>query len=289
MTAPKRKFVDGSYGQIHLRIAKPEYPTKRPLVCAHMFPQSGRNFEAFVEAASEDRIVVALDFPGYGESTPPPHPISAAEYARSVWEVVDALSLCEAHGDVDLFGIHAGAKLTAEAVRQRPQDVNRVLLSSAAVMFPEEVARLKSVFTPIVLDEEGTRFNKLWEMVVKNRSPDMTLEMCAAGFAEMLRGGERYEWGHHAVFEYNLQFPDVLKSITHPVALLNPRDDLYAMTPRAMEYLPNAKLIDLPDWSHGFLEVHADKLTKLVHAWCDDTSSSTDDKVNAQGLLLSAG
>lgn len=273
MATLKRKFVDGAYGQIHLRIGSPEQPTKRPMICAHMFPQSGRNFEKFIETASTDRIIVALDFPGYGESTPPPHPISVAEYGHAIWEVVDAISLCKSHGTVDLFGIHAGAKLTVDAVRQRPNDVNRIVLSSPAVMRPEETARFKSIFTPIALDEDGTRFSRFWEMVVKDRDPGMTLEMCAAGFAEMLRGGESYEWGHHAIFDYNAHFPDILKTIKHPVALLNPGDELYEMTPRALEYLPNAKLIDLPDWTHGFLEVHAKKVTEVVHAWLDDETA----------------
>ena len=264
MAIPKRQFIDGRYGQMHLRIAGPETPTRPALVCLHMFPQSGRNFEKLVAAASEHRIVVAPDFPGYGESDPPPSPITASDYAASAWDVVDSLALTDGFGQVDLFGIHAGAKLAVEVAYQRPDEVNKILLSSAAVLYPDELERLRKVFTPIPLDEDGTRFKVLWDMLTKNRGPEMTYEMMATSLAEILRGGEGYEWGHHAVFDYNHRFPDVLRSLHHPIALLNPKDDLYEMTPRTLSYIQNGELFDRPEWGHGFLEVYAADVARTV-------------------------
>lgn len=275
MAKARRQFIDGDYGQIHLRMAAPDRPTERPLVCLHMFPQSGRNFEHFMAEASVDRVVVAPDFPGYGESDPPPAPITVSDYAKSVWDVADALELGKQFGTFDVFGIHAGAKLAVEVVRQRPGDINKVFLSSAAVLYPDELDRLKKTFSPIPLDEEGTRFQHLWSLLVKNRSQDMTDKMMAEAFAEMLRGGEAYEWGHSAVFEFNQQFPDVLASLPHPIALLNPGDDLYEKTPRSLKYIQNGELFDVPEWNHGFLEKRAAEAAKLVRDWlAKDTSAS---------------
>ena len=264
MTKPRRLFVDGTYGQIHVRQADGSRTNKLPLVCLHMFPQSGRNFEKFLQAASEDRTVIAPDFPGYGESDQPPTPISATEYAKSVWEVVDQLDLLAQGGRVDLFGIHAGAKLATEAAHQRPQHVNKMVLSSAAVLSETEVESLKKSFTSIPLDKEGTRFVELWGMLTRNRGPGVTYPMLANGLAEMLRGGEGYEWGHQAVFEYNKKFPEVISSLPHEIALLNPRDDLYEMTPRTIKYIKNGSLHDYPEWGHGFLEVHAHEVASTV-------------------------
>jgi len=263
----KRQFIDGSYGQIHLRIAQPEYSSQRPLVCLHMFPGSGRSFANFLQQASKDRIVVAPDFPGYGESDPPPTSKTVPDYAHSVWEVIDALSLDQKDGQVDIFGIHAGAKLAVEVVNQRPNKVNKIILSSAAVFYPEELEKMKQSFSPIPLDNNGTRFEQLWKLVVGYYSAYMPLETMAECFAELLRGGEGYEWGHSAVFEYNKMFSDGLRSLTQTVLLLNPKDDLYEITPRAAEFIQNVELLNCPQWGPGFLEVHPVEVAKTVLQW----------------------
>lgn len=259
-----RQFVDGRYGQVHLRKTLPESTAFAPLICLHMFPQSGRNFQPLLEAASADRLIIAPDFPGYGESAPPPDPISAADYAASIWDVIDALDLIDAHGQVDLFGIHAGAKLAVEVARQRPDHVNRIVLSSAAILNAEELENLRSMFTPIPLDEDGTRFRTLWQILIANRGKGMSYEMMSRSLAEMLRGGEGYEWGHHAVFEYNKEFPEAIASLPHPIALLNPGDDLKEMTPRTASYIQNGELFEFPEWEQGFLEVNADDVWKVI-------------------------
>lgn len=272
MAKPKREFVDGQYGQIHLRRSGTLSPAHRPLICLHMFPQSGRNFERLLSITPPDRLVIAPDFPGYGESAPPPGKISASEYAASVWRVVDELGLLEAHDSIDLFGIHAGAKLAVEVAHQKPEFINRIVLSSAAVLSSEELDQLRSVFSPIPLDDSGTRLRHLWDILVRNRGPEMSYEMMAASFAEMLRGGEGYEWGHHAVFEYNEMFPHILSQLHHPIAVLNPQDDLYQMTPRTAQHLKNGKVIDFPDWSQGFLETHAEQLWQVIEYFLDAPS-----------------
>jgi len=257
MKKTKRLFVDGEYGQIHLRMVRPSSPAKRPLVCLHMFPQSGRNFTEFLKEVDDERIVIAPDFPGFGESSSPPEQINASDYARSIWQVIDNLDLLSGHGSVDLFGVHAGAKLATEVARQRPADISSIVLSSAAILYPDELEELKEAFYPIPLDESGSRFSNLWALLIRNQGPGQTLEMLAKSFAEMLRGGERYEWGHYAVYEFNQLFPDIINNLPHSIALLNPKDDLYEMTPRTEPYLRNGKLYNYPDWGQGFLEVQA--------------------------------
>lgn len=266
MTSLTRSFVDGRYGQMHLRTCGPRDADTRPLVCLHMFPQSGRNFEHLLPELGKRRLAIAPDFPGYGESAPPPQPITAQDYAAAIWDVIDQLALTARHGKVDLFGIHAGAKLAVAVASQRPEHIGNIVLSSAAVLTEAELETLKGVFTPIPLDEEGTRFLHLWGLLNNNRSPETTLEMQAISLAEMLRGGEAYEWGHHAVFEYNREFPEAIASLPHHISLLNPGDDLYKMTPRTMGYIRNGELYDHPEWHHGFMELHAAALAEHIDA-----------------------
>jgi len=252
----KKHYIAGEYGQIHMRLSEPDNPLKPPLMCLHMFPRSSRNLEPFVKAADDSRIVVAPDAPGYGESDSPIEPITVTDYARSIWRVIDELDLLASHGHVDLFGIHAGAKIATEVARQRSEHINKIALCSAAVLHQQEIEQIKQAFKPVPLDKEGQRVKKLWAVLVKNQGPGQTFDMLNTGLADMLRPGEKYEWGHAAVFDFNTEFTDVLSSLKHPIALMNPNDDLYEMTQRSEQYLQNGKLYDFPQWGQGFLEVH---------------------------------
>lgn len=269
MGAVKRQFVDGPYGQIHVRTCGPDSASKRPVVLLHMFPQSGRSFVNVLPYLAKDRIAVAPDFPGHGESDIPPEPIGAEKYASAIWDAVDALGLLDTHDRIDLFGIHAGAKLAVAFANQRPQAIHRIMLCSAAVLFKEELADLKSQYKPIPLDQAGTRFKTLWSLILNHSDPNLELEMAAITLAEMLRAGEAYEWGHHSVFDYNSVFPEQLKALPHEIAVLNPGDDLNAVTPRSEAYLQNGKLFERPDWSHGFMDLHPESLAQDICSFLD--------------------
>lgn len=65
----KRQVIDGRYGQLHLRVAGREHEDKKPAVlCLHMMPKSSRGFARLIPELAKDRLVIAPDYPGYGES-----------------------------------------------------------------------------------------------------------------------------------------------------------------------------------------------------------------------------
>ena len=216
MTAIKRQFVDGPFGQIHVRVAQCKGPTNEPpLVMLHMFPQSGRNFVDVMPLLAERRTVIAPDFPGFGESDPPLRQISAEQYAGAIWAVLEKLDI--ESGPVDLFGIHAGAKLAVEATAQKHNAVRRLALCSAAILTPEEVAEYWAVLRKIPLDRAGSRFETFWKMQADYLGPDAPLDLIAMLFQEMQRGGESYHWGHAAVFDYNELCLERVRSLEHPI------------------------------------------------------------------------
>ena len=81
-----RDFLDTEFGQMHVRLAKPVKVLNPPLLCLHMTPQSGRDFESFMSLAAEDRLVVAPDYHGYGSSDRPLETpeVTIEDYARSI-------------------------------------------------------------------------------------------------------------------------------------------------------------------------------------------------------------
>lgn len=267
MARPIRKFVDGQHGQIHLRVAQPTKERQRPLACLHMSPKSGRIFAKFIEQASNDRIVMAHDYPGFGESDPPSHtpPISIEDYAQSLWDVVDALKL----GVIDIVGYHTGSEVAAEAAHQRPEQVGGIVMISAPVFSSDELRQMHETYKHIPLDIEGTRFRTMWENVVHHRGPGTELESMAMSFAENLRAGENYEWGHRAAFEYATKYPDVVASLPHRITVLMPGDELAEFTPRIAPYLSNGEIVTHPEWGHGFLDAHTEAAVAAVKSALD--------------------
>lgn len=156
-----------------------------------MSPKSGRIFAGFMQAAATDRMVIAHDYPGFGESDAPPEEphVTIEDYAASLWAVVDRLGL----GQIDLLGYHTGSEVAVEATRQRPEGVGKIVLVSTPLFTEAELQEMTATYQHVDLDLEGTRFQKMWKAVVAHRGPGMTLEMMAATFAENLRAGEKYE------------------------------------------------------------------------------------------------
>lgn len=267
MPAPRRTFVDMDYGQMHVRVSECTEPTHRPLLCLHMSPKSGRFFVEFMTQASSDRTVIAPDYPGMGESDhPPAEPhVTIDDYARTIWQAMDALGIDK----VDILGHHTGAKVAAAMAHTQPERVGGIVMISALVLSPEEQAKFDAHFQPVPLDEDGTRFRQIWDAIKFHAGPGLTLEMMATSMAESLRGGENYEWGHRAAFAYNEHFPDVVRALPHRITVLNPKDDLWEITPRVMPLLQNGKLIDRPEWGHGLLDTATEDVISEVKAALD--------------------
>ena len=258
----RRGYVDGRYGQIHVYRAAPALVEKPAIVCLHMSPRSGRVYQDVLPLLADRREALALDYPGFGESDPPPAdpPVTIEDYAASVWDVVDA-SVGE---PVYLLGYHTGSLVSVEAAHQRPGGVRGIISISAPIFSDSELEAIKKQYQSIPLDEEGTRFKRMWQMIMQHRGPGTTLEMAARSLLDHLRGGERYEWGHRAAFEYAPRYPQRLSALGIPVLVLNPNDDLVEQTRRVDQHLVNGRRVECPGWGHGFLSAHDRAAAELI-------------------------
>lgn len=262
MSLIKRHFIDGPFGQVHLRDSGVINSALPPLIGLHQSPKSSREFARIMPVLAKDRRIIAIDNPGHGESDIPDSEAEATieNYARSAWSAIDALDL----KTVDLLGHHTGAKVATEMAFQRPGHVRKIAMISALVLTQEETDQFKSQFQPIPLDEAGTRFSTMWEKSIQHRGPGVSLEDLAASYAENLRAGEAYEWGHHAAFSYNVHFPERVQSLPHPITIINPGDMLYDLTPRVMPLLQNGRLIDKPGWGFGFMDADTEEAARVI-------------------------
>jgi pimeloyl-ACP methyl ester carboxylesterase len=263
MSVPvRRQYIDGRYGQMHLRVAMPEHARHRPLLCFHASPMSGMGYARFMAEMGRDRVVIAPDTPGFGGSDAPPEPPEIADYAAAMGDVLDHFGFHEA----DLMGYHTGSKIGMELTLQRPQQIGRLVLVSAPIFTAEELVEFRAHYNHPRADESGEILLKHWKSFrFWYRGHDFGLS--AQQFAESLRGGLDAWWGHRAAFNY----PSAAKlaEITHPVLILNPEDDLHTQTSRAQNLLHNGRIQECPGWTHGFLDMHTEAAARIVRGFLD--------------------
>ncbi|MDJ0749988.1 MAG: alpha/beta fold hydrolase [Woeseiaceae bacterium] len=268
----KRTFVDGPFGQIHARVARPARADKAAIVCLHMSPKSGRDFADVMPYLALDRAVVAPDNPGHGESDLPPvePPVTVEDYAQSAWHAVDALVSTPVH----LIGYHTGSMVALEMIHSRPQDVASVVNISAPVYSASEQTAMASYFDPIPLDEEGSRFRINWERAMQHRGPGVTLEMLAASYAENLRAGDAYEWGHRAAFAYVPTYNERLKKLEHPLFVMNINDICFDETKRAQPLIRNGRYAEYLQWGQGFLNAFPREAAGELNHFIEDVEGN---------------
>jgi pimeloyl-ACP methyl ester carboxylesterase len=248
----RRLYVDCRYGQLHVRSAFPSsggFDELTPLVCLHQSPMSSRTFRHFLGPMATDRSVFAPDTPGFGESDAPAAQPKIADYAGAMLDFVDQMRLKQ----VDLLGYHTGAAIAAEMAIARPERVRRIVMVAAPVFTPAEREAFDAKPWPAPLAEDGSHLAEEWQRTVRWRGPGVTLEQLAAGFAEKLRNGPQAWWGAHAAIHWPAA--ERLPRVSQPVLVLRPRDDLWEVTPRARELLPQAQFKDLADHGFGIFEV----------------------------------
>ena len=263
----KRGYVDCRFGQMHFHMAQPKDPsavTQNPIGCLHPSPASGRYYLSLLENLGRDRVAIAFDTPGYGESDRPPAPPDMDGYAGAYADALTAVDL----GPMDLLGYHTGCSIAVHVSLMRPELVRKLCL--VAVPYydsPERQAQLVENLNRAPFREDGKRIFEQWENSVTKRVDGVSLDQAVEVFMERLRAGDKEWWAYQAVFSYPAQ--DRYAQITHPTALLNPHGVLYDETLAAAQVVPGAELIDLPQLSHGVFHLGSDVIATAARGFLD--------------------
>jgi pimeloyl-ACP methyl ester carboxylesterase len=263
--APIRKtYVDARFGQMHVRMAGQNNRDKRPLMCCHLSPVSGVIYENWIREMGRDRLAVAADTPGYGMSDPPTSPPEIKDFAGAMGDVMDALGLNE----VDVMGYHTGSKIAVELARQRPDRVKHLVLVSAPVYTEDDLKKQRAANSLPDPDAEGQFLLRAWKGLLQWQDKRATMASTMKQFPDHLRGGEHRGWGHRAAFAY--VYPGNIDTVTAPILVFNPEDDLVEYTPRIKPYLKNGRVKDLPGWSHQFLDYSTKDVAAMVRPFLDE-------------------
>lgn len=263
----RRLYSDGRFGQMHLRIAQPEIPMCRPLICFHMSPLSGLMFETWLSEMGRDRVAVAVDTPGFGYSDTPSSAPSMADYAAAMGDVLDSPALSE-HDltEIDVLGYHTGGRIAAQLTLQRPKTIRHIVLVGAGMYSQTQQKKHYAGFGRGPVQDDGSHLVTLWKSMLRWRGPHRSLADLMRSYPDMLRGGEN----QHLIYRANTEFSLAahLNDIHQPILVLNPRDDLWEYTPLIESYLkPGDKLINLPDCGIGFLDYRTEATATVVRSF----------------------
>jgi pimeloyl-ACP methyl ester carboxylesterase len=230
-----------------------------------MSPWSGLYFEPLLAAMGRDRLSIAIDTPGYGNSDPSPFPPAIEDYAASMGDAVDGLGI----GRFDVLGDRTGAKTAVELALQRPDQVRRLVLVSPVVWTPEQRA-IRREFARETVHANGAHLVGTWALSVGLSMPGRSLERFGEIFHTRHLHHDIAHWGRRAAAGYSLA--DGLDALDKPVLVLRPKDEVWATTPRVAPHLrhPASRLLDLPTWGYGFFEVETERTAAHLREFLDE-------------------
>ncbi|MBT4739298.1 MAG: alpha/beta hydrolase [Rhodospirillaceae bacterium] len=260
--AMRRGYADGPFGQIHYRISG-DSTEHTPLLLLHPSPLSGVVWDGFIGEMGNDRIAVAPDTPGFGESAPPQSEPEIADYAKAMAAFLKEMGL----SSVDIMGYHTGSLTALEMARLYPDMVRNVVMISATVFTEKERDDFRAQYTPQTVDEKGAGLSERWAFIKGfwRDEPDDARRWQI--FIEGQRNHAVMHWGHRAAFNFDMAA--ALEAATVPILVLNPEDDLWTYTPRAAPLMKTGRVHDLPGWTHGFLDAHTGEVATLVRDFLD--------------------
>jgi pimeloyl-ACP methyl ester carboxylesterase len=251
--------MDTSQGQLHYAI-EGEGPA---LVLLHPTGRSLEFYRPIFPLLSSSRQVIAIDTPGFGNSDPPPRPLSVEQYADRTVSLADHLGL----DTFDLFGSNTGAAITIEIAATRPERIRNIGLMAVPYFVDAEMRgrALESVAVGRTISPDGTELPRIWESSViskwkwaAHRFPqesqiDDAVALARSFLADHLRAGRSLEDGARAAFSYDAS-PKIAK-LRCPTLVIGfegesdpdlPAPEFLRQSAVVAELIPATKFVILP-------------------------------------------
>jgi len=258
----RRGFATVGQRQLHYRFAAPPEsrtsPAPLPVLCLHQTPNSSQVFVKFMTYLASDRPVFAVDTPGLGQSDRPENAPDIADYAAAMAGFLDEIGLPR----VNVVGYHTGASIALELAALRPGGIAAAMLVGLALFDPGERDAFFAEPWPRPTRADGGHLLEEWQRSFRWQGPGQSDESVERGFIEKISAGPTAWWGARAVMRHDLE--PRLREATAPLLIVNARDDLFDVTPRARAIRPDARFEDFPDYGFGIFEVIPARLADLA-------------------------
>ncbi|NKB43059.1 MAG: alpha/beta fold hydrolase [Alphaproteobacteria bacterium] len=270
----RRLYVDGPYGQVHIREARPKSgeSSKPPLICFHQSPVSGAQYRPFQDEMARDRIVWCPDTPGFGGSDAPQDVVTIGDYANAMATVIDALGYGDdGGGAVDVFGGHTGSVIGTELAVSRPASVRKIIYPSVALFSNEQKTMMMQRFGgPPEYFTDPDFVASTYKQTVLDGHPDLDPERRLELFTERLRSGMKAWYAPEAVMSYDAE--GQLKKVTQSALVLVLDDMLAENTRLAGTLVQDATIVEMMHIPHALAwDKHAEEIAHSVRVFLDAT------------------
>lgn len=269
----KRGYADSRYGQTHYYVAQPEdgKVDHTPLVFFHQTATSGQEFKPLVLNMAKDRLVFAMDTPGYGMSDRPENPPSMSELALSMADALENLGYgADGAGPVDVFGFHTGVFIAAELSLHRPDLVRKVVMSGVGYFTPEgREERFNKLPRDKKISETGEDVMKVWDYSVNRRDKRVSFERAYEQFLAMVPSAGKGWYAYHGVWSYPIEERFALLNQEN-ILILQADEYLLEHSRRAKrELLKDTDMIEMMDVTGAIFDTGSDEFAKNMRAWLD--------------------
>lgn len=197
---PRQAYVDGPYGQIHVRIDGPETGSK--IILLHKMFWSAVQFERVQGLLAKRGIEsIAIDLPGYGFSDAPPTEPTTPEYAAAVKAVVDGLKIDHAF----MLGVDTGSSVALAFADAYPKRVEKLIIDGAPIF---EAATAKKLIDAPHFDRTpapgGEHLARRWAAVRGIVNPDQASDAnVQTSVLQFFSAAPNWWWAHDAIFKYD--------------------------------------------------------------------------------------
>jgi pimeloyl-ACP methyl ester carboxylesterase len=235
----KKGYVDTTRGQVHYCREGDNGPD---LFLLHGTPLSSREFERCIPIFGRSTRVVAFDTPGYGASDPPDAPTTVEVYAAWLLDAIDAIGGKE----FALGGIHTGAAIAVELIRQAGKRVTHAIFSGFPLMTGDEKKKAAERLGEPAAQEDGGHLARMWRLRTESWGKETSLGYLQMAASDTMRIYDRHDWGAKAVFAHDCV--PALKELKCPVLFLNADGDRLAEADtKAAELVAGSVLKIVPD------------------------------------------
>lgn len=235
-----RHFVQVPQGTVHYASAG----EGETVVLLHQTPRSWDEFRDVLPLLGRGRRALAVDTPGFGDSSPLPAGTDSIEaWAGVVLALLDALGVERA----DVLGHHTGAAVAVELAVSAPERVRSVVLSSPP--YADAEARAAQLTGRAIVDDvdsssDGSHLIDLWR-IRATFYPDGDVDLLERYIVDALKAGPLAAEGHRVCARYDV--PAAVRDIRCPVLLIGATADPYGhpAVARLRADLPDASVEEL--------------------------------------------
>ena len=265
----KKAFLDTEDGQILYRIGG----EGEPLVLLHQNIKSSDEYRELMPIFARKRLVIAMDFLGFGDSDKPPRMYYIEDYAKTVIQLLDALGIKKA----SILGHHTGAFVAAEVAAAYPERVNKLILSSIDYFDEQERTDLYNRFSDAFqIKEDGSHLTKRWPVRLSYVG---SIELNHRCLLDELKCHGYQPYGPFAIFNYAGKSMARFGLISCPTLVLSGTEDIKQLERLGLakaenrqlitKAISNAKVVDIEGGTIYIMDQMPDEISKLVVNFLD--------------------